>query len=80
MISTKGNKYCHIILRGGKNRPNYYEEDVKNTIQKLTDKNLMTSILIDCSHGNSNKQHKNQLVVCKNICEQMKTNPSIGIM
>jgi 3-deoxy-7-phosphoheptulonate synthase len=81
MISTKGNPYCHIILRGGKNNPNYYEEDVKTTIQKLSEKKLMTSIIIDCSHGNSNKQHKNQLNVCKNICEQMKTNPDIvGIM
>lgn len=81
MITTKGNPYCHIILRGGKNKPNYYKEDVKTTIDKLIENKLMTSIVIDCSHGNSNKQYKNQLIVSENVCNQMKTNPNIvGIM
>jgi 3-deoxy-7-phosphoheptulonate synthase len=81
MIRTKGNSYCHIILRGGKDKPNYYKKDVENTIKTLKQKNLMTSIIIDCSHGNSKKQYKNQLVVCENVCEQMKSNDDIiGVM
>ena len=62
IINTKGNKNCHIILRGGKNLPNYYITDVIKTKKELSkDNNLSTKILIDCSHGNSQKQYKKQL-------------------
>ena len=55
-LQTKGNSHCHIILRGGKSRPNYYLDDVN----ALTN---VAPIMIDCSHDNSKKDYKNQETV-----------------
>tara|TARA_A100001015_G_scaffold267167_1_gene316974 strand:- start:2088 stop:3128 length:1041 start_codon:yes stop_codon:yes gene_type:complete len=69
-ITSKGNPYCHIILRGGKNSTNYDINSVDNCIQLLNDKlndNISKSIIIDCSHDNSNKNYKNQSKVVNNI-------------
>ena len=61
-IITKGNIFCHLILRGGL-EPNYYQcciEDVSKTLEK---EKLSTGILIDCSHGNSQKECSRQILV-----------------
>ncbi|MCM2325112.1 MAG: 3-deoxy-7-phosphoheptulonate synthase [Candidatus Woesearchaeota archaeon] len=58
-VFTKGNKYAHLILRGGKD-PNYDKESVESAHRLLKESKLCESIIIDCSHGNSNKDHKNQ--------------------
>jgi len=60
ICETKGNKNCHVILRGGKHTPNYYKENIIQTSEYMRCKNLSDSILIDCSHGNSRKDYKNQ--------------------
>ena len=75
-IHTNGNKYSHIILRGGGGKTNYDEESVKHTITKLQSNKVRDIIFIDFSHGNSNKIHKNQLKVCDNVCN--KTVDKIG--
>ena len=62
IFTTKGNKDTHIILRGGNNGPNYYEHIVKS-IEK-------ERVMVDCSHGNSMKDHKNQHKVLKEIIRQ----------
>jgi 3-deoxy-7-phosphoheptulonate synthase len=62
IFTTKGNKDTHIILRGGNNGPNYYEHIVKS-IEK-------ERVMVDCSHGNSMKDHKNQHKVLKEIFRQ----------
>nr|QFG74538.1 MAG: DAHP synthetase I family protein [Megaviridae environmental sample] len=81
MITTKGNFHCHVILRGGRHSPNYYRKNIHETIQKLKANSIVCNIMVDCSHGNSNKQYKNQLIVCKDVCEQMSNNKDIiGIM
>ena len=81
IIRTKGNKNCHIILRGGIKKPNYYKKDIDYTSSILYNNKLKQNIIIDCSHGNSLKQHKKQLDVCMNICNQCKTNNNIiGVM
>jgi len=82
IISTKGNKDCHIILRGGKNRPNYYENDINDTINKLLEQKLEPKIMIDCSHGNSLKDYKNQPMVCNYICDIVSkgNNNIMGVM
>tara|TARA_B110000208_G_C11781790_1_gene434161 strand:- start:382 stop:1392 length:1011 start_codon:yes stop_codon:yes gene_type:complete len=81
IVSTKGNHDCHIILRGGINKPNYYEQDVYHTTCKLGNKKLKQSLVVDFSHGNSLKLHKKQIEVCINICNQCKTNKNIvGVM
>jgi len=69
IIHTTGNKYGHIILRGGK-VPNYEANHVKEATELLTNNSLPPNIVIDCSHGNSNKDHKRQPVVFENIINQ----------
>ena len=63
VIHTDGNKLGHIVLRGGQGRPNYYEEDLKKTNHLLRQHDLPAAIMIDCSHENSDKDHKKQSVV-----------------
>lgn len=82
IIRTLGNENCHLILRGGKTGPNYEKEYLEQSEKLLKDKNLPVSIMVDCSHGNSLKQHKNQENVFKYIINQIKENRTsiIGMM
>ena len=82
IIHTRGNPDVHVVLRGGSNGPNYEKEAVLESEQKLQGKGLNPSIMIDCSHANSNKDHKNQSKVLDNISEQiLEGNESItGVM
>lgn len=69
-ITSNGNPNCHIILRGSKDSVNYDSNSVDKCIQLLNnhfDNNIHKSIIIDCSHDNSRKNHKNQLKVVNNI-------------
>lgn len=70
IFSSSGNKDCHVILRGG-TVPNYQKEFIEETSEILNKNNLEESIMVDMSHGNSSKQHKKQIEVCKNIAEQI---------
>ena len=79
-IKTKGNKNVHIILRGSKNKPNYYPDDVNKACEILKKKNLQPKIMIDMSHGNSQKNYKNQELVCNSICDQIENKSIIGCM
>jgi len=82
IVKTKGNKYGHVILRGSQDGPNYHKETVDQLRSLLQQKNLPENVIIDFSHGNSNKQHKKQLEVCDDICKQIKAGDSIikGVM
>lgn len=71
IFSTTGNDDCHIILRGGK-KPNYDAEHVKLAVEQLSASDQNTHLMIDCSHGNSEKDHTKQLGVCRNVAEQIK--------
>ena len=70
IVSTKGNKDCHIILRGGK-APNYSEENVKDVCTELAKYQLDQNIMIDFSHANSDKQFKKQLIVANDVANQI---------
>lgn len=70
-ISTSGNPFTHLILRGSNKQPNYYPEIVEETIKDLKSRGLNDSIFIDFSHGNSQKKHKNQIRVSNNITDQI---------
>ncbi|MCX8084925.1 MAG: 3-deoxy-7-phosphoheptulonate synthase [Calditerrivibrio sp.] len=72
IVKTTGNRYVHIVLRGGADRPNYYPEDVEEAVQLLQKHNLPTNIMIDVSHGNSMKDHRNQPKVFKEVLQQIK--------
>lgn len=78
---THGNPFGHIILRGGKT-PNYERPYIEDACDKLAGANLMPSVVVDFSHGNSQKKHKNQLIVAKDIMEQMRNGSTqiAGIM
>jgi len=80
-IITEGNSYCPLILRGGDIGPNYESDFVKESQERLKEKGLVPNIIIDCSHGNSLKEAKNQKIVFNDVIEQMKTNKNlIGVM
>ncbi|CAG8508546.1 9872_t:CDS:10, partial [Ambispora leptoticha] len=76
-LSAIGNDSCHVILRGGAKGPNYSAEDVKSVIEKLTKERLAPRVMIDCSHGNSQKIFSRQVDVAKDIAEQLKS-PATG--
>lgn len=63
ILNTQGNRTGHLIVRGGNSGPNYYEEDIIRAENSLTEAGVLPSILIDCSHANSGKQHKKQFRV-----------------
>lgn len=71
IVQTKGNKDCHVILRGGKT-PNYDAQSVASACQELEAAKLHGSLMVDCSHANSSKQHQRQIDVAKDIAAQMK--------
>ncbi len=70
MIRTRGNPDCHIILRGGA-APNYDEASVAAACDALRQAGLTDSVMVDCSHANSSKQHARQLVVAHEIARQV---------
>ncbi len=82
VIRTTGNQYTHIVLRGGTTSPNYGAGSIglcENTLRK---NGLPETIMVDCSHDNSQKKHEKQTIVCKDIAAQIDNgNRSIiGIM
>ncbi len=74
IFSTTGNEDCHVILRGGNDGPNYESKFVKSAVESLTTSKVQTKLMIDCSHANSSKKHKNQLIVANSIKEQLANN------
>ena len=82
IIQTTGNPDVHIVLRGGSKKPNYYPEDIKKTEEMLEKSGLFPTIMVDCSHGNSEKNHEKQPLVMDNVVEQIAAgNRSIsGVM
>lgn len=80
LFRTSGNQDCHVILRGGtQTGPNYSAPYVLDAVTQLRKNGLPPKVMIDCSHGNSNKDHRNQALVVEDICQQLK-NPEHGIM
>tara|TARA_B100000575_G_C23093180_1_gene630313 strand:- start:123 stop:1169 length:1047 start_codon:yes stop_codon:yes gene_type:complete len=70
MLKTAGNNDTHIILRGGK-EPNYDSGSVEGTLVALREAEVNESIMIDASHGNSQKKFKQQIPVIESICDQI---------
>ena len=82
IFSTAGNPDCHVILRGGSSGPNYDAASLQDTGNLLAKADIETGIMVDMSHANSQKDHKRQLEVNQNLCEQLaKGNRDIiGVM
>lgn len=70
IVQTNGNRDCHVILRGGK-EPNYDAASVNAACRELEAAKLPATLMVDCSHANSSKQHERQLVVAKDIAAQV---------
>ena len=70
IVHTDGNKDCHVILRGGKT-PNYDAGSVNAACQELAAAKLPATLMVDCSHANSSKQHQKQLDVARDIAAQI---------
>ncbi|NRB38476.1 MAG: 3-deoxy-7-phosphoheptulonate synthase [Pseudomonadales bacterium] len=71
IVETTGNPDCHVILRGSTKGPNYQKPDVEAAQTLLASKNLPAQLMIDCSHGNSNKDFSRQAIVAANVAEQI---------
>jgi len=70
IVQTNGNKDCHVILRGGK-APNYDAASVATACAELEKAKLPATLMVDCSHANSSKQHQKQLDVARDIAAQI---------
>ena len=71
VVSTTGNAYPHVVLRGGK-KPNYDADSVAACEKALRDAHLPTNIVVDCSHGNSGKQPERQAIVLRDVLSQIE--------
>jgi len=71
IFSTAGNNTCHLILRGGKSGPNYQQPNIDRTAAMLREQHLIESLMVDCSHGNSLKDFRNQPTVARNVASQL---------
>jgi 3-deoxy-7-phosphoheptulonate synthase len=70
IIRTKGNNAGHLILRGGKNGPNYDRANVAAATELLQKEGLSAGVMIDCSHANSNKDYRRQAEVWRDVVAQ----------
>ena len=82
VITTGGNPYAHIVLRGGDKKTNYDSVSVALCEQALETAGVKANIMVDCSHANSNKNHELQPLVMENVTNQiLEGNQSIiGLM
>ena len=81
IFKTSGNDDTHIILRGGL-EPNYHPKDIENCRADLEKNEVNANIMVDFSHGNSQKNHENQKKVSASICDQIASGNKdiIGVM
>jgi len=82
IVNTTGNPDGHIVLRGGSKGPNFENDNVKRISAELRQCNLPHKVMIDCSHGNSNKDFRKQSEVLKNIASQIRNGEKniLGVM
>ncbi len=82
IVTTKGNSYGHVVLRGGNGKPNYDSVSVALCEQELGKASIRPNIMVDCSHANSNKDPALQPLVMENVANQIvEGNQSIiGLM
>jgi len=71
IVKTKGNEALHVILRGGSGGPNYDEVSVEKVRATLGRRSVDARIMVDCSHGNSNKDYRNQSGVLLSVLRQI---------
>ena len=82
IVSTTGNPYGHLVLRGGSRGSNYHLEDVEAAASELSGAGLEDRLMVDCSHGNSNKDYRRQGEVLISVADQVRNGSShvMGVM
>ena len=82
IVGTVGNEDCFVILRGGKSGTNYDSESIQRAKEALARKGFKGRLMVDCSHGNSLKDHRNQAKVARSIADQIQSGEEaiIGVM
>ncbi len=70
IVETRGNTDCHVILRGGK-APNYDAAHVAAACKEIEAAKLECTLMVDCSHANSSKQHERQVDVARDVAAQL---------
>lgn len=70
IVHTSGNPYGHLVLRGGKDGPNFSAEAIAAATELMRNSDVPSRLLVDCSHGNSNKDHTRQNIALHSIIEQ----------
>jgi 3-deoxy-7-phosphoheptulonate synthase len=83
IFETTGNESCHVILRGGvRTGPNYQAEHVRDACRLLAARGLSEMVMVDCSHGNSEKDHRRQAIVARSLAEQVAAGSReiVGVM
>ena len=82
VLKTDGNPFGHLVLRGGKSGPNYDSKSVKEAGTALESGGLGKRLVIDCSHGNSNKDHERQPIVFEDVINQRASGDKsiVGVM
>jgi len=71
IVATCGNEDCHVILRGGRNGPNYSAPQIADVVGSLKRHDLAPRLMVDCSHANSAKDHVRQVAVAEDVARQV---------
>ncbi|MDQ8182504.1 3-deoxy-7-phosphoheptulonate synthase [Pelagicoccus sp. SDUM812005] len=82
LVETRGNRYTHLILRGGSSGTNFDEQSVAAAVEAGRQQGLARPVVVDCSHGNSQKDHRKQRLVIEEISRQLRQGQSgiAGVM
>ena len=82
VAETRGNKCGHLVMRGGLGQPNYGSEYVAFAKELLHKAGISTGVIIDCSHANSHKDHKQQRLAFRDVADQVRQGNTLiaGIM
>ena len=70
IVETRGNRYCHLVMRGGRSGTNFDARAISAASAVLRKADAPTPIVVDCSHGNSNKDHTRQHIAFRDVLGQ----------
>ncbi|HKW79065.1 MAG TPA: 3-deoxy-7-phosphoheptulonate synthase [Candidatus Limnocylindria bacterium] len=82
IVITKGNPECHVILRGGARGPNYDRKSIRTVLEQLASSGVEQRVMVDASHGNSERDHGRQGDVVRDVASQIADGERgiIGVM
>lgn len=82
IVTTTGNPDGHLVLRGGSSGPNYDSDHVETAARQLASLGLTPRVMVDCSHGNSQKDYRRQSVALESVADQMRNGSKhlMGVM